>query len=65
LVGAAVGGGLAVVALIALAARYRTVSIQINGPQRTKLWKHTPTLEINHNPLVVTKKSKFETVDGV
>jgi len=65
LVGAAVGGGLAVVALIALAARYRAVSIQINGPRRIKSWKHMPTLELNHNPLVVTKKSKFETVNGV
>jgi len=23
-----------------------------------------PTLELNHNPLVVTKKSKFDTVDA-
>ena len=64
IVGAAIGGAVAVVALIALAARYRAVSIEINGV-RGKKWKHTPMTEINHNPLVVTKKSKFEVVDGV
>jgi len=64
LVGAAVGGGLAVVALIALAARYRAVSIQI---KRDKSWKHSPKTEVNHNPLVISsfrqKKPKFEIVE--
>ena len=64
IVGAAIGGAVAVVALIGIAARYRAVSIDINGV-RGKKWKHTPMMEINHNPLVVTKKSKFEVVDGV
>jgi len=59
-----VGGvvmGVVVVALIAIAARYRAVSIQL---KRIKSWKHSPETEVNHNPLVMSafrqKKPKFE-----
>jgi len=71
IVGAAIGGGGFVAVLIAIAARYRAVSIQFN---KKAPWKHTPNLEINHNPVILatkltdafvvrkTKISKFETV---
>jgi hypothetical protein len=39
------------------------VSIQINGPKKVKSWKPMPTMEVNHNPLVIDtkfKKTKFE-----
>jgi hypothetical protein len=64
LIGAAVGGGLIVVALIAIATRYRAVSIQI---KRDRSWKHSPKTEVNHKPLVISpfrqKKPKFEIVE--
>ena len=73
LVGAAIGGGALVVIVFAVAARYRAVSIQFN---KKTPWKHTPELEVNHNPVVLAtkltdafggkkKKSKFETVNIV
>jgi hypothetical protein len=63
IVGAAIGGALVVI-VFAVAARYRAVSIQIN---KKTPWKHSPELEVNHNPVVFAKlfapkKSKFETV---
>jgi hypothetical protein len=69
-VGAAAGGAAAVLLLIAIAARYRAVSIQINTTYSAKKWKHMPETEVNHNPLVVSskltetfpRKSKFEVV---
>ena len=57
MVGAAIGGALLVMAVIGVAARYRAVSIQLNT-SRIKAWRH-------HNPIVVTKKSKFEVVNAV
>ena len=73
LVGAAIGGGGLVAIVLAIAARYRAVSIQFN---KKTPWKHTPELEVNHNPVVLAtkltdafggkkKKSKFETVNIV
>jgi hypothetical protein len=71
ILGAAVGGGVGVLLLIGLAARYRAVSIQLNTMQRVKSWKHGPETEINHNPLVTNtkttdvfkvRKSKFEVI---
>lgn len=68
IVGAAIGGGGLVVIVLAIAARYRAVSIQFS---KKTPWKHTPELEVNHNPIVLAtkltdaftpRKSKFETV---
>ena len=59
LVGAAIGGGLAVVAVIGLAIRFRIVSAEINS-QKVKSWRggggakrigKGPEIEINTNPL--------------
>lgn len=61
---AAVCGGVALaIMFIGIAVRYRAVSIQINGPKKVKSWKPTPTMEVNHNPLVIDtkfRKTKFE-----
>jgi len=61
---AAVCGGVALaIMFIGIAVRYRAVSIQINGPKKVKSWKPMPTMEVNHNPLVIDtkfKKTKFE-----
>ena len=55
LIGAAIGGGLAVVAVIGLAIRFRIVSAQLNA-KTVKSWrggskKGGPDIEINTNPL--------------
>ena len=57
LIGAAIGGGLAVVAVIGLAIRFRVVSAEINS-QKVKSWRSGskkiskgPEIEINTNPL--------------
>jgi hypothetical protein len=68
IVGAAIGGGAVALIALAVATRYRAVSIQFN---KKTPWKHTPELEVNHNPIVLAtkltdaftpRKSKFETV---
>lgn len=68
IVGAAIGGGAVALIALAVATRYRAVSIQFN---KKTPWKHTPELEVNHNPVILAtkltdaftpRKSKFETV---
>jgi hypothetical protein len=68
IVGAAIGGGVLVVIVFGVLARYRAVSIQFN---KKTPWKHSPELEVNHNPVILAtkltdpfavKKSKFEIV---
>jgi hypothetical protein len=63
LIGAAIGGGLAVVAVIGLAIRFRVVSAQLNA-KTVKSWrtgkKPGPDIEINTNPLNAPPSIKHE-----
>ena len=63
LIGAAIGGGLAVVAVIGLAIRFRVVSAQLNA-KTVKSWrtgkKPGPDIEINTNPLNALPSLKHE-----
>jgi len=64
LIGAAIGGGLAVVAVIGLAIRFRVVSAQLNA-KTVKSWRvrskrDGPDIEINTNPLNAPPSLKHE-----
>ena len=59
LIGAAIGGGLLVVAVIGLAIRFRIVSAQLNATPKISVWrtnakgKKRPEFEIGTNPTIV------------
>jgi hypothetical protein len=76
LIGAAVGGGLLVVAVIAIAIRFRIVSAQLNGSPTVTTWRSkskksrthefeigtNPTPILTENPSLVLRVDRTNTV---
>ena len=58
LVGAAIGGALAVVAIIGLAIRYKIVRAEIKGPSRVKSWR-VNTKKPNFPDIVINSNQTF------